>query len=118
MAPAPFVQRNPYKGATQRCWIRLRFVAADGSLHERELLADTGSPCAVILGKADLLLIQRASAPGSNTNFGYLTGGWLELSMPELSLAGQIRNLPAWPKQLTPAAPHVTHPLLSRALFS
>jgi hypothetical protein len=92
MAPTPFVQRNPYKGATQRCWIRLRFVAADGSVHERELLADTGSPCAVILGEADLILLQRAAAPGSNTNFGYLTGGWLELNMPELGLASQIRS--------------------------
>jgi hypothetical protein len=76
MAPASFVQRNPYKGATPRCWIRLRFVATNGSLYDRELLADTGSPCAVILGKADLLQLQRASAAGTNTNFGYLTR-WL-----------------------------------------
>jgi hypothetical protein len=92
MAPTSFVQRNPYKGTTPRCWIRLRFAAGDGSLHERELLADTGSPCAVILGKTDLMLLQRASAAGANTNFGFLTGGWLELDMPELGLSSQIHS--------------------------
>src|SRR5260370_23456813 len=92
MAPTSSVRRDPYKGATPRCWIRLRFAALDGALHERELLADTGSPFAVILGKTDLMLLQRASAAGSNTNFGYLRGGWLELDMPELGLSSQIRS--------------------------
>jgi hypothetical protein len=90
MTPTSFVQDNPYKGATPRCWVRLRFAAADGSLHERELLADTGSPCAVIIGQADLALLLRASAAAMNTNFGYLTGGWLELDMPELGLTNAI----------------------------
>ena len=92
MASSSFVQRNLYKGVGPRCWLRLRFAAIDGSLHERELLADTGSPCAVILGKTDLLLLQRASAAGSSTNFGYLTGGWLELDMPELGISSQIHG--------------------------
>jgi hypothetical protein len=39
-----YVQLNPYKGTTPRSWVRLRFRAPDGSLHERELVADTGSP--------------------------------------------------------------------------
>jgi hypothetical protein len=64
----------------------LRFVASDGSLHERELVADTGSPCAVILGQADLAMLSRAAAQGVNSNFGQLIGGWLELVMPELGL--------------------------------
>jgi hypothetical protein len=72
--------------------LRLRFVAADGSLHERELVADTGSPCAVILGEADLALVSRAAAAAINTNFGPLIGGWLELVMPELGLTNQIHG--------------------------
>ncbi len=90
MSPPPSAQRNPYKGSTPRCWIRLRFAAAAGSLHEREFVADTGSPCAVILGQADLSLLSRASAAGMRTNFGLLTGGWLELHMPELGLTNAI----------------------------
>jgi hypothetical protein len=54
MTTTSIVQYNPYKGTPPRSWVRLRFAAADGSIHERELLADTGSPCAVILGQADL----------------------------------------------------------------
>ncbi|HZN34247.1 MAG TPA: hypothetical protein VFB80_10525 [Pirellulaceae bacterium] len=80
------VQHNLYKGTTPRCWVRLRFAAADGSLHERELLADTGSPCAVVLSQTDLALLLRAAGPNTGSNFGSLTGGWLELSMPELGL--------------------------------
>ena len=75
MPPNSFVQLNPYKGNNPRCWVRLRFAATDGGLHERELLADTGCPCAVILGLTDLALLLRASAAGINTNFGGLSGG-------------------------------------------
>jgi hypothetical protein len=46
----------------------------------------------VILGQADLALLLRTAASGINTNFGPLTGGWLELSMPELGLTKQIRG--------------------------
>jgi len=92
MAPIPLVQFNRYKGSTPRCWVRLRFAAADGTLHERELLADTGSPCAVILGQADFTLLLRASAAAINTNFGHLIGGWLQMSMPELALNNPIRG--------------------------
>jgi hypothetical protein len=86
----PIVQRNPYKGTSPRCWVCLRFAAADDSLHERELLADTGCPCALILGQADLALLLRASAAGVDSNFGQLSGGWLELAVPELGLTNQI----------------------------
>jgi hypothetical protein len=89
MASVPYRQQNPYKGISPRCWVRLRFAASDGSLHERELVADTGSPCAVILGQTDLALLLRSAAAGMNSNFGPLTGAWLELSMPELGLNTQ-----------------------------
>lgn len=92
MTPNPFVQTNPYKGTPLRAWVRLRLAAADGTLHERELLADTGSPCAIILGQADLTLLTHAGAAGANTNFGFLTGGWLELQMPELGLTQPVHG--------------------------
>jgi hypothetical protein len=59
-------------------------------LRERELVADTGSPCAVILGLTDFALLLRAAAAGINANFGPLNGGWLELSTPELGLTSQV----------------------------
>jgi hypothetical protein len=90
MTSVPYVQRNPYKGINPRCWVRLRFAAAGGSLHERELVADTGSPCAVILGHTDLALLLRSPAAGANSNFGPLVGAWLELHMPELGLGSQV----------------------------
>ena len=65
-------------------------MAADGALHEREMLADTGSPCPVILGQADAALLLRAAAAPMNTNFGLLTGSWFELHMPELGLTQHI----------------------------
>ncbi|MCI0638969.1 MAG: hypothetical protein L0Y72_31790 [Gemmataceae bacterium] len=90
MPPTPLVQCNPYKGMNSRCWLRLRFAAIDGSIHERDLVADTGCPCAVILGEADLFLLMRASAAAVNSNFGQLISGWLELSMPELGWNQQL----------------------------
>ena len=51
---------------------------------------DTGSPCAVSLGHADPALLLRAVAAGTDSNFGHLTGGWLELAMPELGLTNQV----------------------------
>ncbi len=90
MPPRPFIQRNPYKGRDPRCWIRLRFAALDGSLHERELLADTGSPCAVILGQSDLEAIRQTEASEIDTNFGTMAGGWFALAMPEFGLVGRV----------------------------
>src|SRR5262249_36986703 len=90
MTPPPFVQRNLYKGAPLRAWVRLRFAAGDGSLHERELLADTGRPFALMLGYSDLAMLRRTTTAVIQSNFGSLRGGWLEFRMPELGLVGPI----------------------------
>jgi len=37
-----------------------------------------------------LLVLLRATAAGTANNFGPLTGGWLELHMPELGLTQQF----------------------------
>lgn len=92
MTFTPFVQRNNYKGRIPRASVRIRLAAPDGSIHEREMLADTGSPCAFILGMADQSLLAHSGAAGVNSNFGFLTGGWLELQMPELGLVQPIHG--------------------------
>jgi hypothetical protein len=90
MTTPAFVQVNPYKGLNPRCWIRLRFSASDGSGHERDLVADTGSPCGIILGQTDFAMLIQAAAAGVNSNFGLLTGGWLSLDTPALGIATQV----------------------------
>ena len=79
-------QRNPYKGSPARSWVRLRLEAPDASIVELDLLADTGSPCAVIIGGQSMLRLKVADAPDVSTNFGLLQGGWLRVAMPELGL--------------------------------
>jgi hypothetical protein len=90
VTPAPFEQRNPYKGSPPRAWVRLRFRAPDGATHEVECLADTGNPYAVVLSQAMMGLLEQVAAPGVNTNFGPLQGGWLQLSMPEFGLVQDV----------------------------
>jgi hypothetical protein len=77
------VENSPLLGSSPLC--RRRWLLA-----RTELLADTGSPCAVILGQTDLAVLLRASAAGIQTNFGALAGAWLELHMPELGLTSAI----------------------------
>lgn len=79
-------QKNPYKGSPERPWIRLRLAAPDGSTVEREFLADTGNPCAFILGQQDMVRLKARDGPDMHTNFGLLQGDWLQLAMPELGL--------------------------------
>ena len=79
-------QRNPYKGVPPRPWVRVRLTVLDGTTHEVELLADTGSPCAIIIGQSLMTKLKQRSAPDLQSNFGLLEGGWLHVTMPELGL--------------------------------
>lgn len=79
-------QRNPYKGSPPRSWVRLRVTAADGTLHEVEVLADTGNPCAIIISQALMAKLKQRTAPDLRSNFGLLEGGWVHLTIPELGL--------------------------------
>ena len=92
MTPGPFEQRTPYKGTPNRPWIRLRLMALDGSTVELELVADTGSPFAIILGAQHMSRLEWGGGTDRSTNFGQLRGFWLELAMPELGLSGQIHG--------------------------
>jgi hypothetical protein len=59
-------------------------------LHERELIADTGCPCHVILGLTDFARLRGSITSNIPTNYGFLLGALLELSMPELGLTTQV----------------------------
>lgn len=81
-----FEQRNPYKGSPQRPWIRIRLREMGGVEHEVQLLADTGNPCAIILGM-DLLEKLKILEEGTfNSNFGVLVRAWINVHTPELGL--------------------------------
>ena len=77
-------QRYPYRGP--RPWLRLGFMAADGSVLYLDLVADTGSPASLIL-REDLFdrLVPEPTRDRAG-NFGLLRGGWLRLYNPELGL--------------------------------
>jgi len=49
-----------------------------------EALADTGNPCALIVGPEVMRQFNQGMAPGMNTNFGSLDGGWLRVQIPEI----------------------------------
>lgn len=77
-------QRNSYKGSPLRPAVRLVLNAADGTTREVEALADTGNPCALIIGQALLSQFNLGIAPGMNTNFGAMDGAWLRVQIPGL----------------------------------
>ena len=77
-------QRNDYKGSPPRAWVEVELVSADGQSERIHLLADTGNPCAVIIGQAQMKRFRRRGGPDLNTNFGTLNGGWLEVRIPAL----------------------------------
>jgi hypothetical protein len=77
-------QRNAYKGSPPRPWIRLNLRAADGSVGEVQLLADTGNPCALIIGTDVMKRFRRGDAPDMGSNFGPLTGGWLQALLEDI----------------------------------
>lgn len=81
-------QRNPYRGG--RAWLRLGFRAADGTVRQLDLVADTGCPAAVML-RPDLyrLFCFMPQVPRT-TNFGQVPAGWLQLSAPELGIVETV----------------------------
>lgn len=83
-------QRNAYQGSPLRPWIRLTLIAADGSAQEIAVLADTGNPCAIIVGADLLSRFNLGLAPGMNTNFGPLDGAWLRIRIPDLNFDESI----------------------------
>src|SRR5229473_666619 len=84
------LQRNPYRGTPKRAFIRARLRDTRGMERDLELLADTGNPCAVIIGRNDTPFM--APIPGYSvwSNFGALTAGWLQVVIPEIGFDQQV----------------------------
>jgi len=83
-------QRNTYKGAPPRPWMRVVLLALDGTIQELEFLADTGSPFALVIGKALMQQFQMIGVSSVSSNFGQLEGGWLRFQIPETSFDEDI----------------------------
>jgi hypothetical protein len=77
-------QRSPYVGTPPRCAALLQLVQDDGDTVQLTLLADTGSPCALIVGTGHALRFKRSDAPNLRSNFGLLRGVWFRVAMPDL----------------------------------
>lgn len=50
-----------------------------------QLLADTGNPCALIIGSDAMRRSKRRDAPDMASNLGPLTGGWLQVLISEIA---------------------------------
>ncbi len=70
--------------------MRLLLVAADGTTKELEALADTGNPCALIVGTQVMREFNLGLAPRMSTNFGPLDGGWLRVQIPEIGFDADL----------------------------
>jgi hypothetical protein len=55
-----------------------------------ELLADTGNPCAIIVGRNDTAFMAPIPGYGVWSNFGALTAGWLQVVIPEIGFDQQV----------------------------
>jgi hypothetical protein len=99
-------QRNSYKGAPIRPWLRLSFLGRDGTTHSVELLADTGSPSGVILSPElfDQLVVCFTRAV--NTNFGPMQGGWVRLYSRDLGLVEFVEGFRSEQAAQTAARSH------------
>jgi hypothetical protein len=86
----PAEQRNAYKGAPPRGWVRVDLVANDGSSQTLHLLVDTGNPCAVIIGTPNVGLMNLIPGLSLNTNFGPMRGGWLRVVIPDIGFDRQV----------------------------
>lgn len=86
MPEMPPEQRNLYRGEPGRAWLRLNLISADGRVRQLELLADTGSPCAIIIDAATMQSLRWRESIGTGSNFGPLEGGWLRITIPDIGL--------------------------------
>jgi len=64
------IQQNRYEGDPPRPWINLQILTPDGDIIPVQLLADTGSPYAIIVSHKILELARQEQGPAFATNFG------------------------------------------------
>lgn len=90
IAPAVREQRNAYKGGPPRPWIRVRILHADGRFLDLDLVADTGSPLALIVSLECLLSFRSKETANVMSNFGPLEGGLLRIAIPEVGFDARL----------------------------
>ena len=73
-------------GQPPRPWFRLELIALDGQARELELVADTGSPFAVIVDTAVMDQFRLRAGPGAETNFGKIVGGFVRVRIPNTGM--------------------------------
>src|SRR5258708_5953928 len=84
-------QRNSYLGNPTRACMRLALHALGGQ-RQTVLLADTGSPCPLIVGEETLRHCLVEEAADIMTNFGLLKGGWSEVTIDGVGLTLRVRT--------------------------
>ncbi len=84
-------QRNSYLGNPARACMRLALHALGGQ-RQTVLLADTGSPCPLIVGEESLRHCLVEEAADIMTNFGLLKGGWSEVMIDSVGITLRVRT--------------------------
>lgn len=82
-------QRNAYLGDLPRPYVSVTLRGKRGSVIELELVADTGSPYALVIGTDVIREFHFREAADVFGNFGWLEGGWMKLSIPGVEWTGQ-----------------------------
>lgn len=83
-------QRNAYLGVPPRPAVHVGLTTLAGNRLDVTLLADTGNPFSIVVSHAVMRRLKRRSATDVETNFGVLEGAWLQLTMPEFALDGEV----------------------------
>ena len=83
-------QRNPYKGEPARPWVRVDLIGEDGREQSLELLADTGCPFAIVVGRSKMKRFSLGGAESVPSNFGRLIGGWFRVAIPDIGFDEEV----------------------------
>jgi hypothetical protein len=59
-------------------------------VRDLDLLADTGSPCPIIIGSEDTGFMSLIPGYGTSSNFGDLIAGWLQIVIPDIGFDQQV----------------------------
>jgi hypothetical protein len=86
----PTLQQNPYEGTPPRPWICLWLRSRRGTVRCLRLLADTGNPFELIISSKDLDRFKHKRGQRVGTNFGIVTGGWLQVVVPDLHFEEKV----------------------------
>ena len=85
------VQQNAYLGRTPRPFLRMTLSDLAGTAHDLMLLADTGSPYALILKEFWFDRLVHTDTKDIDTNFGRMASGWVHLYMPDFGISELVK---------------------------